>query len=344
MEYGEGLILKNETSREGLLRALNFEPVSIIPVDSFYWRSQLSEVPFLEDKTIPEKKRRLLQDEMDINPRAVTMFFYHPPGKGDEVDHWGVRWERNIDVDHPIKDWDDLMHFKVPEIHRELFPDDEIAECRRDGKTVIFGGPWSNPTFEMYRTLRGFENCLTDPILYPDQCFDLIGRIEKYNLRVIKIWLELGCEIIGFADDLGTMKQTLISPELWRKFYKPSYKKYCDLIHGAGVKTWMHSDGAIAEIIPDLIEVGLDILDPVQAECIDINWLADICSNRMIVWGGMHSHLMGTGTYDTVRAHAEEAIDVFHGFEGGMVGTKSNYLLKSIDVALALYHAFRRSK
>ncbi len=64
----------------------------------------------------------------------------------------------------------------------------------------------------------------------------------------------------------------------------------------------------------------------------------------MIVWGGMHSHLMGTGSYETVREHAEEAIEIFRGFEGGMVGTKSNYLLKSIDVAMALYHAFRRSK
>ena len=206
--------MPESTSRERLLLALNFKPVDIIPVDSFYWRSQLSEIPFLEDETIPEKKRQLLQEEMDINPRAVTMFFYHPPGKEDGTDHWCVRWERNIDVDHPIKDWDDLLHFEVPEIHRELFPEVEISASRKVGQTVIFGGPWSNPTFEMYRTLRGFENCLTDPILYPDQCFDLIGRIEKYNLSVIKIWIELGCEIIGFADDLSDMVESAFSNAL----------------------------------------------------------------------------------------------------------------------------------
>ena len=330
--------------RERLLRALRFEEVDIIPVDSYYTKSDLDELSFLDDESIPEKKRQLLAEEMAINPAAVTRVHCLPaPGTGreDGRSEWGVEWEQNLDVDHPIKDWDDLLSFKVPVVRTELFPIEEVRARQKEGKTLVLGGPWSQTTFEMYRTLRGFENCLTDPILYPDHCHDLINRIEKYNLAVIKQWVETGCDMISFADDLGSMRQILITPDLWRKFYKPSYKRYCDLIHEGGAKSWMHSDGAIDEIIPDLIEVGLDILDPVQAECVDIEKVALLAKQRLVIWGGMDSHLIAGKSYDAVRAHASEAISVFRGFEGGMVGTKSNYLLSSIDASLALYHAFR---
>ena len=333
------------TPRERLLDALEFRDVEIIPVGASYGNTLVSPVPFLEDDSLPAEKRRLLAQEMALNPPAVTMFHYLPEGPDGppegERDEWGVRWERNLDVDHPIKEWEDLVTYEFPEVHRDLFPAEEIAECRQNGTTLILGGAWQNTTFERYRTLRGFENCLTDPILFPDNCLELISRIDEYNLKVIAVWVELGCDIIGFADDLGSMQQTLLSPELWRTFYKPSCKRICGAIHEGGARTWMHSDGAIADIIPDLIEAGLDILDPVQAECIDIRKLAREYSRRIVVWGGFDSHLIARGTYESVKSHASDVIETFRGFEGGMVGTKSNYLLPSIDVALALYHAFR---
>ena len=273
------------------------------------------------------------------------MFHYLPEGPDGPAegvrDEWGVLWEQNLDVDHPIREWDDLLNYEFPNVHRDLFPQEAISACRKEGKTLVLGGAWQNSTFEQYRTLRGFENCLTDPMLYPDRCLDLIGHIEQYNLSVIQRWVELGCDIIGFADDLGSMTQTLLSPELWRKFFKPSYRRMCQVIHDGGARTWMHSDGAIAAIVPDLIEVGLDILDPVQAECIDIRKLAREHPHQIVIWGGLDSQLIARGTYDTVRAHAADPNDTFRGFDGGMVGTRSNYLFSSIDVALALYHAFR---
>jgi uroporphyrinogen decarboxylase len=105
----------------------------------------------------------------------------------------------------------------------------------------------------------------------------------------------------------------------------------------------MHSDGAIAAIIPDLVEIGLDILEPVQAECVDIQTLSKEFGNRLVIAGGLNSRLVARGDYHTVRDHAVEVIDVFDGFRGGMMGANSNLLLPSIDVALALYHAYRRA-
>ena len=330
--------------RERLLQALSFQQVDVIPVMGSY-AGALGQFggPFLEDETIPAEKREQLQREMESNPPAASVFQYDPDIYRNGWDQWGVLWDKILDVVHPIGEWDDLQQYQFPEVQPDGFPEAEIAACRRAGKTVVFGGAWQIITFERYRTLRGFENCMTDPILYPDNCFDLISRIEQYNLRLIQRWIELGCEIVGFADDLGSMRQTLISPETWREFYKPSYKHYCQLIHDAGAKTWMHSDGGITAIIPDLIEVGLDILDPVQAECIDINQLAKEYGGQLVIWGGLDSHAIGRGTYETVRRHTWGVIDTFQGFSGGMVGTRSNYLLPSIDVALALYHAFRNA-
>lgn len=333
------------TPRERLLRALRFEPVDMIP---FMGRFEIAQGqfggPFLEDESIPQVKRQELVGEWELNPPAVSVFQYDPDIYRNGWDQWGVLWEKIHDVAHPLKEWDDLLDYEFPEMQPDLFPADEIAACRERGDTLIFGGGWQLITFERYRTLRGFENCMTDPLLYPEQCADLIGRIEAYNLRVIQRWIELGCDTIGFADDLGSMRQTLISPDVWREFYKPSYQRYCQLIHDSGAMTWMHSDGGITAIVPDLLEVGLDILDPVQAECIDIHQFAEEYRGRLVIWGGLNSHLVGQGTYETVRKHVTEVIEVFRGFEGGLVATGSNYLLPSIDVALALYHAFRKAK
>lgn len=329
-------MIMNEKSRGRLMRALAFEEVEPIPVAGYYGKQ------FLEENAAPRDKVERLRKEMAINPPAVSIFVYESDLGKDGRDEWGVLWEESHDIDHPIKDWDDLMGYEFPDpVKLNLFPEEEISECRRKGEKAVFGSAWQLTTFERYRTLRGFENTLTDPILYPDHCFDLIKRIEEYNLRIIRKWIQLGCEIIGFADDWGAQRQMLMSPELWRTFYRPVYRRMCRLIHEGGAKTWMHSDGAIESIIPDLVEVGLDILDPVQADCIDIRGLSERFRNRLVIWGGLDSHLVARGTYEGAKRHVAGAIEVFKGFDGGMVGTTSNYLIPSVDVALALYHGFR---
>jgi uroporphyrinogen decarboxylase len=332
------------TARERLLRALRFEEVDLIPATLPYAGS-LGQFGclFLQDDTIPQDKRQLLAQEMEMNPRAFSLFMYPPDIYRDGRDQWGVYWDRIHDVSHPIEDWDDYPRYEFPEINRDLFPRNEIVECRREARTVIFGGAWPIVTFERYRTLRGFENSLTDPLLYPDRFQELLERIVDYNLQQIRQWIEIGCDLIGFADDWGTDKQMLVSPALWREFYKPIYRRFCDLIHESGAKTWMHSDGAIAAILPDLVEIGVDILEPVQAECVDIHEIADRFRSRLVISGGLNSRLIARGGYETARAHVEEVIDVFRGFCGGMIGTTTNLLLPSIDVALALYRAYRRA-
>jgi len=330
------------TPKERLLRAINFEEVDMIPVTCPFAGS-LGQFggPFLEDETIPKDKRQSLVKEMSINPPVVSIFMYPPDIYKNGWDQWGVYWDKIHDVYHPIENWDDYTKYKFPEIDPDLFPEEETVRCHQEGKTLILGGCYPIITFERYRTLRGFENAMTDPILYPDRCQELIERLADYNLRQIKRWIEIGCDIIGFADDWGSNSQLLMHPELWRKFYKPVYRRMCDLIRESDAKTWMHSDGAIAAIIPDLVEIGLDILNPVQAECINIYELSAKYKKRLVIEGGFNSRLVSKGEYNTVRNHIEETTNVFNGFCGGMMGTPANLLLPSIDVALALYHAYR---
>jgi len=332
------------TPKERLLRAINFEDVDIIPLTGpFAGSPGLYGGPFLEDETIPKDKRQALAMEMTINPPAISLFRYRPDVEKKGWDRWGVYWEKRHDVRHPLEDWDDYVNYKFPEIDPDLFPEEEMVRCRQEGKTLILGGNAPITTFERYRTLRGFENALIDPLLYPDRCQELIERITDYNIKQMKRWIEIGCDIIGFADDLGSNSQLLMNPEIWRKFYKPVYRRMCDLIHESGAKTWMHSDGAITAIIPDLIEIGLDILDPVQAECMDVYELSANYKKQLVIEGGFNSRLISKpeADYNTVRSHMEETIRVFNGFSGGMIGTSTNLLIPSIDVALALYHAYR---
>jgi len=332
------------TPRERLLRALNFEDVDIMPLTgSFAGYPGLFGGPYLENEAIPKEKREALAKEMSINQPALSVFRYRPDYEKTGYDRWGVFWERRHDVKHPLEDWDNYTNYKFPEIDPDIFPVEEVNKCRQEGQRLILGGNAPITTFERYRTLRGFENALIDPLLYPDRCQELIERITDYNIRQIEVWIDIGCDIIGFADDLGSNNQLLMNPEVWRKFYKPVYRQMCDLIHESGAMTWMHSDGAIITIVPDLIEIGLDILDPVQAECIDIHEFSEKFKNQVIVEGGFNSRLISNpnSDYDTVRSHMDEIIKVFNGFGGGMIGTTTNLLIPSIDLALAMYHAYR---
>ena len=135
----------------------------------------------------------------------------------------------------------------------------------------------------------------------------------------------------------------LVSPEIWRQFYKPIYRRYFELIHDSGAKTWLHCDGAVWPIIPDLIEIGLDILDPVQAECMDPGKLREVAGDKLVIWGGLGSQIVSTGEYESVRSHVGEMIEACDGFQGGMVGSASNLLIFSPDTPLAIYHGLRNS-
>ncbi|MCM8788225.1 MAG: hypothetical protein NC907_00360 [Candidatus Omnitrophica bacterium] len=185
-------------------------------------------------------------------------------------DKWGCLWIYPHDyldgqvIEHPLINWENLKNYTPPD--PENYTDWEkakkdIMEARKRGN-LISGGVDHGFFFLLITYLRGFENAMIDFAEESENLFRLIEIVENYWLAVIKKWIDLGVDMIGFGDDLGLQTSLPISPVAWRRYVKPSYKKFFSLCRENGVHVSLHTDGWIVSIMEDLIECGVSVLNP----------------------------------------------------------------------------------
>ena len=132
------------------------------------------------------------------------------------------------------------------------------------------------------------------------------------------MWTQCDVDAICFMDDWGSQRNLLISPQMWREVFKPLYADYCRLIHDAGKFVFMHSDGHIAAIYPDLIEIGVDALNS-QLFCMDIEELSKY-RGQITFWGEIdRQHLLPFGTPDEIRAAVRRVRRALDDGTGGVI-------------------------
>ncbi|OQB75169.1 MAG: methylcobalamin:coenzyme M methyltransferase [candidate division TA06 bacterium ADurb.Bin131] len=185
-------------------------------------------------------------------------------------DKWGCLWIYPIDyldgqvIEHPLDDWSKLDTYIPPDPDKYVDWEKakkDVKEAKEKG--ILTGGGIDHGFFFLLLTyLRGYENVMIDFAEENPNLYRLIEIIEDYWLKVIKKWIETGVDTIGFGDDLGLQNSLPISPSAWRKYIKPSFKKFFTLCKENKVHAGLHTDGWIVAIMEDLIECGLSILNP----------------------------------------------------------------------------------
>jgi hypothetical protein len=164
--------------------------------------------------------------------------------------------------------------------------------------------------FEKAYFARGIENFLVDLAGDPDFAARLLNRIIEKNLVMIENILYLpGIDGVLLGSDWGSQKAMLMSPAIWRELIAPGEKKEYDLIKQASIDVWVHSCGSIEPIIPDLVQMGLDVLNPIQPECMDIFALKRQFGDRLAFWGGISTQkTLPYGTVGEVKAESAQII------------------------------------
>jgi len=114
--------------------------------------------------------------------------------------------------------------------------------------------------------VRGYENLMMDFADEPPELGRLIQMVLDNNMKLVDKWLEIGVDVMGFGDDLGTQTATMMSPEHFRKYLKPGYARTFGACRVAGAHVRLHTDGHVLEIVDDLIDCGVTILNP-QVRC-----------------------------------------------------------------------------
>jgi len=229
---------------------------------------------------------------------------------GRHVDEWGCLFE-NIhsgaigQVKKPlVAGWGDLDRVRIPEERLTVDRGKVDAFCRATDRFVI-AGCCPRP-FEQLQFIRGTENLLIDLIDRPVELELLIGRMHDLYMRELELWADTGVDAVMFMDDWGTQRSMLVNPDLCREIFMPLYADYVDLAHGKGKYIFMHSDGYIADIVPDLIDTGLDAINS-QVWCMGVRELGARFGGRITFWGEPdRQRLLPSGTPGEVRAAALE--------------------------------------
>lgn len=153
--------------------------------------------------------------------------------------------------------------------------------------------------------LRGFEETLMDCAGEEDFYAELLERMTELTLGLVAECADVPADAIFMGDDWGDQRGILIGPERWRKFFKPCYARIFAAIHAQGKVAMMHCCGSAADIMPDLIEIGLDVLESVQPEAAGMNpyGLKKHWGDRITFWGGLGTqHTIPFGTPAEIRA------------------------------------------
>ena len=251
-------------------------------------------------------------------------------------------------VVHPLaeaRSVEDVEHFPWPS------PDDWDysglrAECDRWPDNPILAG--SSEAFYLYSRLRGMERALEDLVEEPaiaDAILEHICELDRGVFQRILDRVAGRIELVYVAEDLGTQESLLMSPRLFRQFLKPRIKRLADVVHGYGVKVMHHDDGAIRPLIPDLIEAGIDILNPIQWRCrgMEREALARDFGPSLIFHGGVdNQRTLPFGTPRDVRDQVAENIRIFRNAKGYIVAPCHNMQANTpTSNVVALYEAVR---
>ena len=160
--------------------------------------------------------------------------------------------------------------------------------------------------FEKAYFSRGIENFLADMAGQKDFARGLLNRIIEKNLVMLEnILAHKEIDGILLGSDWGSQRDLLMSPGIWEEMIRPGEQKEYDLCHAYGKDVWVHSCGCIEPIIPSLIEMGLDVLNPIQPEAMDIGELKRKYGDKLTFWGGISTQqTLPYGTPEEVKKEA----------------------------------------
>jgi uroporphyrinogen decarboxylase len=221
--------------------------------------------------------------------------------------------------DEPAQVWAFPQPDILDEYRWEGFAE-EVEELKRRDYVTMNAPPFID-IFEPAWYLRGFEQLLVDLHLDPPMAEACLERMTQIKCQLARRYAEAGVDVLIFGDDIGEERDMILSPELWRRWLKPRLRRVIAAAKEINpeVICYYHSDGNIQAVIPELIETGVEILNPIQPECIDPLEVKQEYGAVLTLWGTIGTQRLmpfaePQEVADTVRAMIREV-----GYNGGLV-------------------------
>ena len=333
------------TRKERMRRALQHESVDCIP-------TQINYTAGMGEKMAAYFAVPAAELPAFLGNHMIRVDLSHPGTLSEDgkvkFDWWGVGFDTQEEgyfaAISPLKDNPDLYSYPWPDPTSPNLLVDAEQTIKSMGDEYFMTPNFGFVLFERAWTLRGFEQFFMDMATDPDFTNDLLDRITDIQLQLIHRYLDLGVDGGYFGDDYGAQKNLLFSPRMWRKYIKPRLARLFEPFKERGLPILMHSDGQIQKILPDLVEIGLTTLNPVQPEVLDHNWLIENFQGKLAFYGGISTQtVLPYGTGDEVKTAVSTAIETLSPNGTGLLIAPSHRMMTDIPMAnvAAMLDAFK---
>ena len=351
------------TSRERVLTALHHEEPDRVPIQVDFTPEaarKMADYLRLKDVTAEAYSGKeselplLLEHDLLVAWHGIATSYYLHPDQEEYTCEWGVKW-RWVDivggrytemVEPPLADEQRLSSYKTPDAS-ETWRYDAVRELlRRHGKTHVIVGAMPCTTFEACWYLRGMTRFLIDLVENKDFASELLDKVVRFQLDTGLALASAGVDIIWMGDDFGTQDSLILSPETWRYYFKPRYAQLIAAFKKKrpDVKIAYHSDGNIEALLPEFIDVGVDIFNAVQPLALDQGRLKKRFGNRLSFWGGLDiQNVLPHGTPGEVNNEVRRCMNALGSGGGYILGPSHNIQPDvPLDNILAFYDAARQ--
>ena len=202
-----------------------------------------------------------------------------------------------------------------------------------DGRYRV--GHWWYTLFERHWSLRGMENCLTDFSEYPEETHLLYSALTDFYCGVLtRLSSETHCDGIFISDDLGTQHSTFFSPRVFEQFFVPYYTQLIETAHALGMHIWLHTCGCVQPFMQRFIDIGLDVIHPIQKYTMDERQIAQQFGDKITIFAGMDvQRIIPWGTPDDVRQEVRFMIDTYQRSNGRLMLTAGNGITADCPLA-----------
>ena len=255
-------------------------------------------------------------------------------GESGRETEWGFLWQKSeqdtssmgVPQEYLLKDWDNYENY-VNNIAPDPYDKERFEAVRKieKGDRYLMGSLYLSG-FTVMSFLRRFELLMIDMYDMPERVEQVADIVFGFENEIIRQMPEYGFDGVSLFDDWGMQQSMMISPELWRKYFKKRYADQFALVHSLGMDVFFHTCGYVAPIIEDLIEAGVDILNLGQADINDMNMLKEKYNGRLCFCQPINYQTTGiSGTKEEIYAEAREIKETFACKKGGLIAELFDY-------------------
>lgn len=259
--------------------------------------------------------------------------------KNGTYDEWGCFWESSDETGSdmgqvtnvPIEDMEDYANYVMPD-PKAPGRFDGLEEALNEAEAKELYVQLNSPQciFERMHFLRGFEDTLVDCMIDEENIEKMAKDLADFQIGIIEEAYRLGkgrIHCYDTTDDWGTQESLMISPDIWRRVFKPQYKRIFDKAHECGMDVRFHTDGKINAILEDFIELGIDILNIHQPRLVGIDEVSEVAQGRICFEAAVDiQSTLPTGDKEAIEKEVIELIEKWATPKGGLIGIEYGYL------------------